>query len=446
MNINLKEQFADWLHSSDKYWRVYKRDKNILINKLTEYEKAYRNDFGMLIFDYPNQSLQSISDHIMLHLSDLNESNGELAAMNKVTVGNGSVKAILGQNNYVKFLKELINKNSMSSNREKNDVGALNTILYGPPGTGKTFSTTDRVVKIVEPELYKEKDHEHNKKVYDAVAENQNVLFTTFHQSMSYEDFIEGIKPTMDNDATDSISYKITPGIFKIACARAAYNAYKINKIEPSQNDFEALYEAFIDNARIGIEDDNFVICQTKTGKEVEIYEINSNSSIKARKKGSKSTHIAPLTKENIHKLYDTFTKISQINSLQQVKETVGVGPRLTEFYAVFRSLLEFEETDFESDDEEEVLVHELSNTEIVRNFDEGVYTKSVRENGLNSKPVVLVIDEINRGNVSSIFGELITLIEDDKEWVGIMRLKLLYLILKSRFWSSLQIYFYWAP
>ena len=74
---------------------------------------------------------------------------------------------------------------------------------------------------------------------------------------------------------------------------------------------------------------------------------------------------IMSLTKENIQKLYDTYDSINEIRNLQQIKDTVGVSPRLTEFYAVFRSLLEFKQTTFQPIKDEEVVEKELNDDEI---------------------------------------------------------------------------------
>ncbi len=100
---NLKEDFAAWLLEQGKYERVYKGDKSILIEKLTEYEEAYETDFGISIFNNSKFSLQTIIAELETNvIGDI----GKIGDINKRTVGNGSVKAILGTNNYIKFLKE----------------------------------------------------------------------------------------------------------------------------------------------------------------------------------------------------------------------------------------------------------------------------------------------------------------------------------------------------
>lgn len=109
---NLKEGFAKWLFQQGKYQRVYKNDKAVLIEKLSEYEKAYENDFGIAIFDYPNLSLQRILEELEVNVID---ESGQIGDLNRRTVGNGSVKAILGPNNYIKFLKELSKQHKVSS-------------------------------------------------------------------------------------------------------------------------------------------------------------------------------------------------------------------------------------------------------------------------------------------------------------------------------------------
>lgn len=74
-------------------------------------------------------------------------------------------------------------------------------ILYGPPGTGKTYIA---------------------KNVAEALTEPQYVRWVTFHQSYSYEDFVEGLRPVISEDNTEGIAYQIVPGAFRQLCTRAA--------------------------------------------------------------------------------------------------------------------------------------------------------------------------------------------------------------------------------
>ncbi len=116
---------------------------------------------------------------------------------------------------------------------QKTDV-AKNTILYGPPGTGKTYNTVIYAVAIIENKLLDDV----KKESYSGVLERYNqykadgfIEFTTFHQSYGYEEFIEGIKPVMDNtdDQTD-IQYQISSGLFKSFCDKAGHPVLRQEK------------------------------------------------------------------------------------------------------------------------------------------------------------------------------------------------------------------------
>ena len=102
-----------------------------------------------------------------------------------------------------------------------------NMILYGPPGTGKTFNTVIYAVAIIEnktvDEIRREAAENYTavKDRYDACLD-KTIQFTTFHQSYSYEEFIEGIKPKLDEDEQDSkLEYKVADGVFKLFCENA---------------------------------------------------------------------------------------------------------------------------------------------------------------------------------------------------------------------------------
>lgn len=183
---NIKEEFANWLFNLGKYSRVYKGEKSILIEKLNEYEIAYNNDFGILIFGYPSVSLETIISELE---SNKIEDTGEIGDLNKRTVGNGSVKAILGTNNYIKFLKEILIKSKIASAKSPK-VDPINKIYFGAPGTGKSFRIT---------EALKEVDTIFQKRI-------------TFHPEYDNASFIGGYKPITNSKG--DINYEFVPQIF----------------------------------------------------------------------------------------------------------------------------------------------------------------------------------------------------------------------------------------
>lgn len=97
----------------------------------------------------------------------------------------------------------------------------LNQIFYGPPGTGKTYATIAAALAIVgAEELHSHRPEQ--KKAFDSRLQQGQIQFITFHQSTSYEDFVEGIKPhALDNG---QINYTVQPGILRRIADLAAHD------------------------------------------------------------------------------------------------------------------------------------------------------------------------------------------------------------------------------
>jgi 5-methylcytosine-specific restriction protein B len=239
---------------------------------------------------------------------------------------------------------------------EENDVTPkwpLNQILFGPPGTGKTFNTINKALSIVEnksEEALAKEPRKNIKARYDQYLKNGQIVFTTFHQSMSYEEFIEGIRPeTLDG----KLVYEVKNGIFKNICQAAQ---------TPDQMGFNEAYTKLIKE----LSNVDMLELKTPTGKPYFI-SLNSNDNLTIHT-GSDNKKRGSMTRENIQ---------AQINGEN----------RFLGWEGYFQGLVSHLESTYQ-------------------------YSS---KNTSKTKRYVLIIDEINRGNVSAIFGELITLIEEDK-------------------------------
>jgi hypothetical protein len=107
---------------------------------------------------------------------------------------------------------ELIEKSVKLLNEKKN------LILQGAPGTGKTYTTASIIVEM-KREYMPDMSRQEVMEKYNEMVKNKQVVFTTFHQSLDYEDFVEGLKPIVNNG---HVTYKVEEGLFKRICTDAS--------------------------------------------------------------------------------------------------------------------------------------------------------------------------------------------------------------------------------
>jgi len=323
--------------------------------------------------------------------------------------------------------------NNTQSNSNITDIAMkkleLNQILYGPPGTGKTYTTIDKVVEICEPNLYS-KNHKSNKEIYDNLIEDGRVVFTTFHQSMSYEDFIEGIKPVKPEEDDIYLKYDVEPGILR----NIASNAKKIKISKNSVNwDSPRYFKMSIGGKnRLDLHDwciENSTIALGWGGNK----DLSEFSKIKDWKtyRDEFNSAFPELVQESRYNIQSTYSFLQMdINDIviiskgNNIIDAIGIVKGEYFFnddnaidYNHFRKV-EWISTNIAASPEK-FLKKKISQQSIYEFYSQDIKKDVLKELTSNSdeiaKPYVLVIDEINRGNVSAIFGELITLIEEDK-------------------------------
>lgn len=258
---------------------------------------------------------------------------------------------------------------------EKNDMSesgfGLNTILYGPPGTGKTFNTMAYAVAIIEGKTYEDvqaeaaESYSEVRKRYDSYAEAGQIAFTTFHQSYGYEDFIEGIKPVVEEES-QNVSYSVESGVFKRFCENAQ------EKIDMREN-FDSAWEKLMQSATAK---DGYTFYR-RSGKALETKVDPELDKFFIPRPNSENR----ITKDSVYKYWTT----DPLERERYYGNSTG-GKWLKN-------------------------VREAVVDELQKNYGLAEYSPSVD----TAKRFVFIIDEINRGNISKIFGELITLIEDSK-------------------------------
>lgn len=265
----------------------------------------------------------------------------------------------------------------------------LNQILYGPPGTGKTYHTINKALQIINDEEVKSVDWSNRtavKALYQKKVEAGQIVFTTFHQSMSYEDFVEGIKPLVEEDenGNSQVVYKVESGVFK----RFVEEAKKLKEI---QNEliyhFDEAWDELVRETENHIENNSKFSLPISTGnKTINVLQVTSNGNLLLKpKNGGERDYTVSYSRAK--KLQEAFPDLSVVKNIDKEFRAVIGGSNSTAYWAVLNDI------------NKKIANHQPKKQSIISAV----------------KPHILIIDEINRGNVSAIFGELITLIEESK-------------------------------
>lgn len=293
-----------------------------------------------------------------------------------------------------------------------------NVILQGAPGTGKTYRIPELVVRLCEPEFdANNATRKELMSVYDRLKEEKRVMFTTFHQSMDYEDWLEGLRPVLEND---QVTYKIEPGIFKRLCTEA-------ERPLSAKKDVNISDEAIV-----------WKVSLSGTGDNPVRRDCMKNGYIRIGWDGY-GENITEETDWSIHNgegktILNAFINTMKVGDIvmscysSRTIDAIGIVTGEYEWQDNFEHYKRVRRVKW--------LVKDI-NEDIVKLNDDKTMTLGTvyRLNAItldkvkslldkyeasktlidNNKPYVIVIDEFNRGNVSKIFGELITLLEPDK-------------------------------
>ena len=230
----------------------------------------------------------------------------------------------------------------------------LNTIFYGPPGTGKTYNTVNKALEIIDSEFLKENidNREALNKRFRELRFNPEtgegqVAFITFHQSLSYEDFIEGIKPKK-NEGDQEISYEVCDGLFKAIALKASDKKVVVL--------FDEIYKEFIGDV---MEKETFSL---NTPVQKKPFDVRINGS------------------GNCVAIPQTETATQMVVTKKMIADFLVDGT-VRDWKPYLSSIAEYIKAN---------------------------YSFKVDEEDNANKPYVIIIDEINRGNISQIFGELL--------------------------------------
>lgn len=350
--------------------------KKQLCKKIPEIEKEINSQNIFIITDY------ELIDAI------LNKYSSEIDNIDKLANNaDGKNSLIL----YSEFLKgnncedpiEQLETYNKGDNIESAKYHPLNQILYGPPGTGKTYNTVIKAIEITNPELMpKDKDgnvenYETLKNKFDELKQQGQIEFVTFHQSYSYEEFVEGIKPDLESN---DLKYKLENGIFKKICNIATRELYSSN-IDKIVN-FDTIYKMFQEKYEPGSSFSNLLNIKYEPNNLIYHFGVQSQD-----------------RRIDLNKIKKIFNSNKQYSTASEFnKDYQGNTSLKCYFFNFYQELIKIK-NDY---------------------IDENKIDNNINN---NAKNYILIIDEINRGNISKIFGELITLIEEDKRGTLSVRL-----------------------
>lgn len=399
---DISNNFSSWGYSTNVI------DDN-LINEL---ENKY-NEFFKYVRNYDKKYSTCFCDILKIDANTCDKKIGQTHQKIKQWISEGKIEGQTQdeENQTAENDKGRTQNGDDSKGKGMSLSHPLNLILYGPPGTGKTYNTLFKALEIIEgkkeEELKAEKEKQDEikkenpeddtvdsgydmlKKRYDKYVAAGLIVFTTFHQSMSYEDFIEGIKPIPVN--TDIIA------------------THNNNNNDPKckVTQFGDGFTKIENLSRMKYEVRNGIF--KKMCQDIDIFEaFKILNPIGTTIKNDNGTQITIQNYDVVGKDKDIPVIRIDWGNGEEKKDPIQVN-------AIKEMIMDNKEWGF---DEYEKRCKPLKKGD-GNNASSGLetYQKIIFEElkKIYDTPKVLIIDEINRGNVSQIFGELITLIEKDK-------------------------------
>ncbi|EHD2467857.1 McrB family protein [Campylobacter jejuni] len=382
-------------------WNKYGMDSQNYIDKMknlfSEYlnkKKLDKNTINKYIQVIENISKEFLKEN--LYSCDLFSFDQNINKLNKneefkLKNSNGHNMYSSALNYYRAFLIDYYEQDIFITERVQSEesnmkIIPLNQILYGPPGTGKTYHTIDKALEILGENL---ESRDEKKAKFDEYVRKGQIVFTTFHQSYGYEEFVEGIKPIIDNDEnSQEVKYDVKDGIFKELCDKSL-KSYILSMQNENEIDLDKLIFEFANyiNQDFLNKGNEFPLENKVSIKKILL---NFKDEYRSFSLGGSIKSPQSLTIDIIKRDYLNF-KNKKILSFKDIKPKYDSqsdyhGNAI--YYFMFYNKLK----EFENIQNEKFKIKK----EILKSY-------------------IIIIDEINRGNLSKIFGELITLIEPSK-------------------------------
>jgi len=322
------------------------------------------------------------------------------------------------------------------------ETSSLNQILYGPPGTGKTYHTIEAAVKAAEPSFVWDNRTELKDK-YDVLVAEKRIRFVTFHQSFSYEEFVEGLKASSENG---QISYQVEDGIFKQLChydetpviessteeslSIEGRTVWKMSLGNTLHDDGD-IFEHCVSNNQIRLGYGNSLDFSGCDSKQAVMAQFESNgvpSKPSDYRVTSVNTFKNIIAKGDLVIVTDGNLKFRAIAEITDgyIHDTDIEGhyvqTRAVVWHRVYEKSLPYEKVMRKKFSQmtlyqlsRSVLDMEKLQSLLLIEKDVSQRQQAEVKQSTASVARVLIIDEINRGNISKIFGDLITLIEPSK-------------------------------
>ena len=267
----------------------------------------------------------------------------------------------------------------------------LNQILYGPPGTGKTWDTVAHAVAIIDgrrTEKVLTDDRGMLKARFDAYRDAGQVEMVTFHQNYAYEDFIEGIRPVLGDGDSAGLGFELSRGTLRRIADAAERNRQACAASGDDFPDVEELVQAFGEHVEASPEKVRLSEKAGGDGLYIDRVGRNGEGDVVRFKLGGRTSQY--LFKRVVLRDYRSFYegRIRSFKDIKPVRSARGswMG-QASYFFMLFEAMRAFHDQ----------------------------HPELAKKEAVKRKNFVLILDEINRGNIARIFGELITLVEESR-------------------------------